>query len=98
MAIKWLLMLVLLVLPIAGLVVWVWPGLEDRTKMLGILALAPLAVVAALWNFRIQVRRRRRTVWDAYAERVLARDDRHQSPKVSSASGTRRGLATPARQ
>ena len=82
---KWLLSLILLsTLTLAGYLVWL--GSENRTQMLGALALASMAVVGVLWR-RIRAERRWRTVLDAYAERALAQHLSRKRPRVSAAPG-----------
>jgi hypothetical protein len=96
MPIRRLLSLILLsMLPLAGY--GIWPGFENRTQTLGVLAFASMAVAGALWYLRIRGERRWRTVWDAYAERAMAQHTNHKRPRVSGVAAAQRGLAMPAR-
>jgi hypothetical protein len=84
MTIKRLLSLVLLsVLSLAGY--WVWLGSENRTQMVGALALASMALVGVFCYHRIQGERRWRNALDAYAERALAQHLSRKRPRVSVA-------------
>jgi hypothetical protein len=87
--------ILLLMLALAGY--WIWPGLENRTQKLGLLALASMAVAGALWYLRIRGERRWRTVLDAYAERAIAQHLNLKRPRMSTVPAAQRGMATPAR-
>jgi hypothetical protein len=76
--------LVLAVGALAG--AWLWQAPDDPVQVLAALTLALAAVVGIFWHSRAQHARRWRTALDAYAERSLARESRHQ-PKASASHG-----------